>query len=555
MPFVVEMTHLLQNWLANSRKTTQANTADFLRRNRTEVPESYILPGYTGTRAHCEWRTEVFRSTSENGFYLDGDEMDRGVRLNPIQNCSGSLSFEVWSDARTKGHEKQEITEKTRRPTASFGTIPTCENPVTQPGGWTRFTLVGGEQANRSTNRSRHALFERATLRNFFPYVVTNFTGRMSLTVPVKIHYLPKSNWAPDHNVCLVVVTPLESRRATSYGYNSSHPIWPALYECLQDIHGDSSPFLLQPFYELSNGFWPRLTSPHPAIQFVPKMFYWVEVGALGGPVQLANIVVGSLTKINNAATTTGNLANGVTSSGPTLALSGTNHISMFINAAVHVCVCVCGRRCVEGGEAMFRNFDDLIVPDDQVRRRGISPEAQQTWVTSSLNVRARLTVLPCSLSARGGVVVRLPASCLREPVSIPCGVAPEFSQLGIVPGDAAGRRRCSILASLTLIGSQHLAVKSRPNLFTHSDARLKTTLKFLCRKFNRSRDDELDTLGNIWPLAFYARACICLLRDVKSTDPGARLRLHGKIITLPRIYGHAVLWPPAAERFNLFPE
>ncbi|KAJ8895465.1 hypothetical protein PR048_000798 [Dryococelus australis] len=47
------------------------------------------------------------------------------------------------------------------------------------------------------------------------------------------------------------------------------------------DIHGDSPPFLLQPFHKLSNGFWSRLTSPHPAIQFVPKMFYRVEVGAL----------------------------------------------------------------------------------------------------------------------------------------------------------------------------------------------------------------------------------------------------------------------------------
>ncbi|KAJ8877790.1 hypothetical protein PR048_022246 [Dryococelus australis] len=74
-----------------------------------------------------------------------------------------------------------------------------------------------------------------------------------------------------------------KSRRATSCGYNSSHPVWHDLYECLQDIHGDSSPFLLQPFHELSNGFWQRLTSPHPAIQFVPKMFHRVEVGALGG--------------------------------------------------------------------------------------------------------------------------------------------------------------------------------------------------------------------------------------------------------------------------------
>ncbi|KAJ8890901.1 hypothetical protein PR048_010410 [Dryococelus australis] len=33
-----------------------------------------------------------------------------------------------------KGRGKREIPEKTRRPTASFGTIPTCEIPVTRPG-------------------------------------------------------------------------------------------------------------------------------------------------------------------------------------------------------------------------------------------------------------------------------------------------------------------------------------------------------------------------------------------------------------------------------------
>ncbi|KAJ8873176.1 hypothetical protein PR048_026797 [Dryococelus australis] len=59
------------------------------------------------------------------------------------------------------------------------------------------------------------------------------------------------------------------------------------------DIHRDSSSFLLQPFYELSNGFWPRLTSFEPAIQFDPKMFYRVEVWDLSGPVQSTNIVVG----------------------------------------------------------------------------------------------------------------------------------------------------------------------------------------------------------------------------------------------------------------------
>ncbi|KAJ8888091.1 hypothetical protein PR048_007578 [Dryococelus australis] len=49
-----------------------------------------------------------------------------------------------------KGRGKREIPEKTRRPKASPGTIPTCEDLVTRPGDRTRFALAGGERANRS---------------------------------------------------------------------------------------------------------------------------------------------------------------------------------------------------------------------------------------------------------------------------------------------------------------------------------------------------------------------------------------------------------------------
>ncbi|KAJ8886164.1 hypothetical protein PR048_012373 [Dryococelus australis] len=84
----------------------------------------------------------------------------------------------------------------------------------------------------------------------------------------------------------------------------------------------------------------------------------------------------------------------------------------------------------------------------------------------------------------RGGEVVRLLASHLGEPGSFPRGVAPRFSYEGIVHDDVAGQR--GFLGRLpfappfhsgaaphsphfTLIGFQYLALKSRPNLFTHS--------------------------------------------------------------------------------------
>ncbi|KAJ8877816.1 hypothetical protein PR048_022274 [Dryococelus australis] len=67
------------------------------------------------------------------------------------------------------------------------------------------------------------------------------------------------------------------------------------------------------------------------------------------------------------------------------------------------------------------------------------------------------------------------------EPGSIPVQATPEFSGVGIVLDDSAGRRVFSGISrfpnsfnpvllhtSFTLFGSQDLAVKSRPNLFTH---------------------------------------------------------------------------------------
>ncbi|KAJ8881113.1 hypothetical protein PR048_017586 [Dryococelus australis] len=40
----------------------------------------------------------------------------------------------VWGSVGMKGRGKWDIPKKTCRPTSSFGTIPTCENPVTRPG-------------------------------------------------------------------------------------------------------------------------------------------------------------------------------------------------------------------------------------------------------------------------------------------------------------------------------------------------------------------------------------------------------------------------------------
>ncbi|KAJ8880309.1 hypothetical protein PR048_016775 [Dryococelus australis] len=66
----------------------------------------------------------------------------RGVAVSP-KRWSGSHQKKwlrwgrlnwIWSGAGLEGRRKREILEKTRRPTASSGTIPPCENPVIRPG-------------------------------------------------------------------------------------------------------------------------------------------------------------------------------------------------------------------------------------------------------------------------------------------------------------------------------------------------------------------------------------------------------------------------------------
>ncbi|KAJ8871758.1 hypothetical protein PR048_028095 [Dryococelus australis] len=83
----------------------------------------------------------------------------------------------------------------------------------------------------------------------------------------------------------------------------------------------------------------------------------------------------------------------------------------------------------------------------------------------------------------RGGAAVSLLASDQGESDSIPGGVTPVILDAGIVPGDAAGRRVFSRISHFsrplhsvtapysprfTLIGSQDLDVKGRPNPFIH---------------------------------------------------------------------------------------
>ncbi|KAJ8888779.1 hypothetical protein PR048_008271 [Dryococelus australis] len=456
-----------------------------------------------------------------------------------------------------KGRGKREIPKKIRRPTASSGTILTCENPESEGYGrnisyvrvasWCNYDVFGDleEQfdfrprnlaltfgvSKRFVGLVHYRISETlqyhsrifkdtqatndpaVTLMFVFPFaewpretletpLLKFCTGEKPManaviannernakktrkekdpnTWPSKftkyvenIHYLPKSNWTPVHNVWLLVVTPLESCRATSCGYNSSQPVWHALYECLQDIQGDSSPFLLQPFHELSNGFWRLLTSPHPSIQFVPKMFYRVEVGALAGHPHAA------------APAPTEGVAHSHLQPPPAVALAIHNAVKNdTVNEINNLII-----QRVPGQVKTYKSIDTVTNVDDVVHfpqdflnslnPSGLPPHELSLKVDLKENLIVA-TILTGPAAGQLANIPRIPMIPTDLPISFKRGVTPGFSYVKIMPNDVGDEGVFSGLPFLpplhsgaatysprfTRVDSQDPDVKNRPTAF-----------------------------------------------------------------------------------------
>ncbi|KAJ8875399.1 hypothetical protein PR048_023294 [Dryococelus australis] len=116
-------------------------------------------------------------------------------------------------------------------------------------------------------------------------------------------------------------------------------------------------------------------------------------------------------------------------------------------------------------------------------------PDLQGSQLTAEIQFaegKERASSVRLIAAARRDLPLKIAADFSRERGSIP-GQMTRFSHVGIVPDDAVCRRvfsgisrfpapslrRCSVLTSITLIGSQDLAVKSSPNLSKHFVLRL----------------------------------------------------------------------------------
>ncbi|KAJ8870828.1 hypothetical protein PR048_027127 [Dryococelus australis] len=159
---------------------------------------------------------------------------------NPVGPRHTGHAYRIWLD-----YSPPNKANRVQFPAGSFSDIRTWESCRTIP-------LAGGFSWGSHPNQNYS--FHSGAAPNSPRFTLI---GSQDLDVKSRLNFfiphsasLPLPSTLYTKNVCSVVVTQLESRRATSCGYNSSHPVWHALYDCLQDIHMDSSPFLLQPFHE-----------------------------------------------------------------------------------------------------------------------------------------------------------------------------------------------------------------------------------------------------------------------------------------------------------------
>ncbi|KAJ8893195.1 hypothetical protein PR048_005780 [Dryococelus australis] len=97
------------------------------------------------------WTANFFPSRWGEGREVLRGEIWATLNIEVLRASEGDVSC-VRSSFGMQERGKQDVPEKTRRPTASSGTIPTCENPGCDPTrNRTRFALVGGEQSYHLT--------------------------------------------------------------------------------------------------------------------------------------------------------------------------------------------------------------------------------------------------------------------------------------------------------------------------------------------------------------------------------------------------------------------
>ncbi|KAJ8868069.1 hypothetical protein PR048_031878 [Dryococelus australis] len=128
-PFIPALLHIHLNHPHRLSRPRRPNlfTHSFTRNFTEALPDTGATSSEVTQRSRVTYsgegvseRVKIFRRFLKTRSCLDADESEaRGV----------------WSSAGIQEWRKQDIPEKTRRPAASYGMIPTCDDPVaTQPG-------------------------------------------------------------------------------------------------------------------------------------------------------------------------------------------------------------------------------------------------------------------------------------------------------------------------------------------------------------------------------------------------------------------------------------
>ncbi|KAJ8874301.1 hypothetical protein PR048_025147 [Dryococelus australis] len=119
MPVISVLRNTLRSSVAATRRCRECLICDGSR-------PAFALMNLYVTSDHVVWRLLYSAIPVLFRLSLHNRATSNPFDLSPSTVRGGGAGMKRWG--------KQEIPEKTRQPTASSGTIPTCENPVTRPG-------------------------------------------------------------------------------------------------------------------------------------------------------------------------------------------------------------------------------------------------------------------------------------------------------------------------------------------------------------------------------------------------------------------------------------
>ncbi|KAJ8897240.1 hypothetical protein PR048_002586 [Dryococelus australis] len=207
-------------------------------------------------------------------------------RQGELETWAALINIKVLRADEGEARER-EITEKSRRPTASSGTIPTFENPGAAP-----LEIEPGspwlEASSLTTTTLRPLLRSEIFTHREGTFSVLAFcavfTDEGGVWWFAKWHAnVQKCESEKDNNATYINCAIVATYTKLINGVHGSRSV-ACNYGDLSGLNGYLESCCLQVVPQLLKGAWRRRQTANTTIEVVTQMFNWIEIGAVWGP-------------------------------------------------------------------------------------------------------------------------------------------------------------------------------------------------------------------------------------------------------------------------------